>query len=227
MPNSNWWHIRKKIRMIVSGQIFGRLTVIRKGIAVFRKNGSKENMWICVCDCNRSLELKPISTNALNNGHTKSCGCLRNSLSSARLKGKPSAGRLKFPTDATWNDYFRVYKKSAKIRKLIFDISLEEFKNICLQKCYYCNNEPFDDRSKYCNKNGSIKERYKTIDIEWIRNGIITVNGVDRYDNNKGYIISNCVPCCTLCNYMKSALDYKQFHDHVNKIKFNISRRDG
>ena len=29
------------------------------------------------------------------------------------------------------------------------------------------------------------------------------VNGIDRVDNTKGYILENCVPCCELCNQMK------------------------
>lgn len=27
--------------------------------------------------------------------------------------------------------------------------------------------------------------------------------GIDRYDNNVGYILENCVPCCRHCNYAK------------------------
>jgi hypothetical protein len=31
--------------------------------------------------------------------------------------------------------------------------------------------------------------------------------GIDRVDNNKGYTVDNCVPCCTLCNRAKSYMD--------------------
>ena len=48
-------------------------------------------------------------------------------------------------------------------------------------------------------------------------------NGIDRVDNNKGYELSNCVPCCKHCNYVKGALSVKnlkiwsqRFIDHQN-----------
>lgn len=34
--------------------------------------------------------------------------------------------------------------------------------------------------------------------------------GIDRGDNNKGYILSNCVPCCAMCNKTKNNLYTKE-----------------
>lgn len=45
----------------------------------------------------------------------------------------------------------------------------------------------------------------------------IAYNGIDRVDPTKGYIIDNCVPCCTTCNYMKRILQRDEFLDHVKK----------
>ena len=36
-------------------------------------------------------------------------------------------------------------------------------------------------------------------------------NGIDRFDNLKGYIKSNCVPCCKHCNYVKGDLSITDF----------------
>ena len=36
-------------------------------------------------------------------------------------------------------------------------------------------------------------------------------NGIDRFDNSKGYIIENCKPCCWGCNCMKGKADYDRF----------------
>jgi hypothetical protein len=36
-------------------------------------------------------------------------------------------------------------------------------------------------------------------------------NGIDRVDNNKGYTIENCVPCCTAVNYAKLDMSYSDF----------------
>jgi len=35
--------------------------------------------------------------------------------------------------------------------------------------------------------------------------------GIDRLDNSIGYLIDNCVPCCTVCNMMKFKQSYKHF----------------
>ena len=43
-------------------------------------------------------------------------------------------------------------------------------------------------------------------------------NGVDRKDNNLGYTIDNCVPCCHRCNSMKSNLSYQNFIQHISNI---------
>jgi hypothetical protein len=40
-------------------------------------------------------------------------------------------------------------------------------------------------------------------------------NGIDRYDNKKGYILENIRPCCGECNYMK--IDY-DFNDVIEKL---------
>jgi len=46
--------------------------------------------------------------------------------------------------------------------------------------------------------------------------------GVDRWDNQKGYIQGNCVPCCSVCNYMKGQLNGAKFIRHVHKIARHV-----
>lgn len=53
----------------LSGQRFSRLTVI----AYAGKNKHNRSLWLCKCDCGNT---KVISSNALQQGTTKSCGCL-------------------------------------------------------------------------------------------------------------------------------------------------------
>ena len=45
--------------------------------------------------------------------------------------------------------------------------------------------------------------------------------GIDRLDNSLGYLISNCVPCCTHCNRMKWAHNEDFFLSHITKIYQN------
>tara|TARA_R110000824_G_scaffold150772_2_gene321499 strand:+ start:382 stop:873 length:492 start_codon:yes stop_codon:yes gene_type:complete len=42
--------------------------------------------------------------------------------------------------------------------------------------------------------------------------------GIDRLDSSKGYIVSNCVPCCSECNYSKRHLEEEDWVKHLIKI---------
>ena len=46
----------------------------------------------------------------------------------------------------------------------------------------------------------------------------ITTIGIDRRDNNIGYTIDNCLPCCSVCNKMKQAQAYDNFLLHCHRI---------
>lgn len=42
--------------------------------------------------------------------------------------------------------------------------------------------------------------------------------GIDRVDNNKGYVIDNCASCCGKCNMMKMKQTKEEFLEHIEKI---------
>lgn len=46
------------------------------------------------------------------------------------------------------------------------------------------------------------------------------LTGIDRIDNSKGYITSNVVPCCKICNMMKKDLDQQTFINICKHIAF-------
>lgn len=79
------------------GKRFGKLTVIEK--SSIRKN--KRVWWVCQCDCGNKTK---VPTYRLNNGETKSCGCIRKSC--FNLVGK-KFGKLsvvdKFPENNKYN----------------------------------------------------------------------------------------------------------------------------
>jgi len=52
-------------------------------------------------------------------------------------------------------------------------------------------------------------------------------NGIDRVDNDKGYVINNIVPCCTICNIIKGALDIDVFYKRVIHILTHVGKIDG
>jgi hypothetical protein len=46
----------------------------------------------------------------------------------------------------------------------------------------------------------------------------VLYNGIDRVDPEIGYIESNCVSCCTVCNLMKKAYSHNFFLTHIKRI---------
>lgn len=49
--------------------------------------------------------------------------------------------------------------------------------------------------------------------------------GIDRKDNNIGYVLENCVPCCWPCNKFKRCVNFEHFIFMCKKIsKYQFSR---
>lgn len=76
----------------VTGQKFGRLTV-KEMTSKYMTDGLDANghdimrrKTYCVCDCDCGKKNVLISSYALRHGKTRSCGCLRNELSTERVK---------------------------------------------------------------------------------------------------------------------------------------------
>ncbi len=44
------------------------------------------------------------------------------------------------------------------------------------------------------------------------------ITGIDRKEPTVGYVLSNCLPCCYVCNRMKSDLTYTAFITRVRAI---------
>ncbi|XWV25105.1 hypothetical protein QJ856_gp0671 [Tupanvirus deep ocean] len=78
------------------------------------------------------------------------------------------------------------YKQASKERGLSFNLSNQEFCELLHGSCYICGRQ---SSNKHC-------------------------NGIDRYNNNKGYILQNCKTCCGDCNFLKRILDHDYFLLH-------------
>lgn len=76
----------------ISGQVFGRLTTVK-----FVKRIKDKTFWECICTCGKIITVRSIS---LQDGNTKSCGCLK-ALGNNRKHGHGSTkGRT--PTYTSW-----------------------------------------------------------------------------------------------------------------------------
>lgn len=74
---------------------------------------------------------------------------------------------------------FNRSKAAAKRRQKNFDLTLEQFQELCDQQCHYCSNE-LGTKTK-------------------------TLGGFDRINNSLGYTIDNVIPCCSTCNILRGS----------------------
>lgn len=61
----------------ITGQKFGRLTVIKRVEDYRAPGGRVMTQWLCQCECGNTIT---VTGNSLKKGHTKSCGCYAKSL---------------------------------------------------------------------------------------------------------------------------------------------------
>lgn len=69
----------------LTGQKFGRLSVIREAEPRYNKKGEKIHYWFCECECGNK---KDVEGKALREGSTVSCGCWRKERVRSNLIGK-------------------------------------------------------------------------------------------------------------------------------------------
>jgi len=67
----------------LSGQKIFRLSVIKEVNKPEHLKGNKKRYWLCRCDC--GIE-KIVESSNLRNGHSKSCGCLKNEMTGNRFR---------------------------------------------------------------------------------------------------------------------------------------------
>lgn len=82
------------------------------------------------------------------------------------------------------------YKAGAKERNLEFMLTLEQFEILTSQPCHYCGQ--YTKNKNFC--------------------------GIDRVNNDAGYVLTNCVPCCTSCNEMKGKRTSKEFFNCIKRV---------
>ena len=78
----------------LTGQKFGRLTVIKK-----IPSSTKETRWKCICDCGTIHET---NTHELRRGSTKSCGCLNRDQAKENIKKTITHGMTNHRFYGTW-----------------------------------------------------------------------------------------------------------------------------
>jgi hypothetical protein len=144
--------------------------------------------WRCRCDCGQIMTANTSDLTRKDGRSTYSCGCSRR-------------GQRRPAVEVALNDLYHVHKINAKYRKLQFSLDKDEHDYLTQKSCHYCNRPP--------------SNTYKIRNYE---NATFKYTGIDRVKNNLGYISSNVVPCCKVCNIMKHTLGYVEFLKHIHRI---------
>jgi len=148
--------------------------------------GSEQNKtrWRVLCTCGNT---KVVQGTHLTSGDTQSCGCL--------MKERLRKSRQLPVGEAARNHVLYAYRSGAERRGFQWDLTLDEFCDLTSSKCHYCGLPP-------SSRMGRSKSSY---------NGVFVYNGIDRKDNATGYVMSNVVPCCEVCNKAKRKMTYADF----------------
>lgn len=104
---------------------------------------------------------------------------------------------------------YRIYSKTPKRkflqarqrfstgkRRIQFLLTFKEYLSLIKNPCFYCNSK---------------------IDEMGL--------GLDRVDNSIGYMITNVVSCCNICNRMKSILPFDFFLNRLKSVYNNLKRK--
>lgn len=81
----------------------------------------------------------------------------------------------------------------AKTRNLSFELTRHQAAEFLISSCAYCNEQPDPINGKF--------------------------GGIDRIDNDKGYILENCFPACRNCNAGKNDNTLEEFLNWIIRIK--------
>lgn len=127
----------------------------------------------CICG-----KIKEVRGRSIKDNTSKNCGCKKG----IKLRNK----QRKPGTDSALYAVYSQYKRKAKYHNQIFELNLEQFKELTSKNCYYCDSEPHNRVQKH---------KY-----------IYYYNGLDRVNNEKGYELTNIVACCEHCNTLKGGV---------------------
>jgi hypothetical protein len=182
------------------------LTGVKTGIwtiGSFSHKGLKGKYWHATCGCGHKSTIRQ---DVIINKRSLSCGKCDYHNQLKRDRGYTGWNRMEDRTIPLINNEWAIYKGNAREDKRDFLLTKDDFKNFIFDNCHYCRREPY--RIK--------KDKFSDEQI--------TINGVDRIDSNIGYIVKNCVTCCSICNTMKNTLSVQEFKEHIVLLHSNLDK---
>jgi len=87
-----------------------------------------------------------------------------------------------------------------------FALPFEWFKHTIHAPCHYCGRVDRNSINVASKRPG-----------EWLIKDF-RYNGIDRLNNEMGYVIQNSIPCCAVCNRAKNSMGYQEFIEYINDM---------
>lgn len=172
--------IKKRNFIDLTGQTFGKLTVIKQDKERSGKNGkNSKNYWFCKCSCGNP-NLISVSTEDLRSGHKQSCGCL-NSKGELKITLLLTEMGIEFITQKTFDDL-----RSDKNNLLRFDFFLPKY-NTCIEY-QGIQHYRFDGFYNKTQEDFLLRQKYDNMKEEYCQKNninLIIINYKDYYNLNK------------------------------------------
>lgn len=130
-----------------------------------------------------------IDAYALSHGKTQSCGCLQRERLGEASKVKP------------FESIYKALCNAARYSGNFIFLTYEQYVGIAESEppCHYCGSQ-----------------------LIWCRHhkkGVPFGYNLDRINNDSGYTMSNVLPCCMECNYIKKCLPYDEAFVMIQALK--------
>lgn len=167
----------------LSGQIFGKLTVIKPIQREIRHNQCQGIIYLCFCNCGNYTK---VSGGALRNNNTMSCGC---------YKIEQNNIRRWIGTKDISGSYFASLKGRNKLK---FNITIKYIQKLLEKQQYKCALTGLDIK---CTRNR--RKKSSTYEEQ--------TASLDRIDSSKGYIKGNVQWVHKDINYMKQEYPQEYF----------------
>lgn len=187
----------------LTGKNFGKLVVIER-VSMFKGKKPIKPHWKvqCACGVEKTVRGSDLTCNKI-----LSCGCYMRQMTSTRVKKSN-------PQLITINYVIGYYRRNARQKQLPFELSDNRCVELFQNNCYYCERPPCKTANIY-----NHRKRTSFITNDVYNTYTFIYNGIDRVDNNSGYveIPGQCVSCCSFCNNAKLDLNQVDWNLQISR----------
>lgn len=182
-----------------TGDVYGGLTCLEHvGHAI--TTPARHQLWRVRCSVCGSEEAV-FTTHNLRSRLPQHCGCQSGAhRSAANIRRHASTAP---DTTAVLLRQVQKYRRAARARGYVWTLTDQEAMSLLTGSCYLCNSPP----------SRTVKSQSKHL-----KPTEAVCNGIDRINNDLGYVPDNVKSCCWTCNSMKGTMPLSLFLSQVRRL---------